>query len=117
MPGGLFPPIEVIGSWDINYVDPPRSGEGIIIMTAVLIGVTWMVVGMRLYARFYLVKSAGIDDALVIFAMVRFYNGLSLKKLLTRPLSVPSIRHGRQCDLRSVYFLAKRVEGLLIFFQ
>jgi hypothetical protein len=76
MPGGLFPPIEVIGSWDINYTDPPRSGEGIIIMTAVLIGITWMVVGMRLYARFCLVKSAGIDDALIILAMVRTISGL-----------------------------------------
>jgi len=79
MPGGLRPPIEVISSWNINYVNPPTSGTGIIIMTAVLVAVTWLVVGMRIWARFRLVKSAGIDDALIIFTMVLVPSGLSLR--------------------------------------
>jgi hypothetical protein len=89
MPGGLYPPIEVIGSWDINYTDPPRSGGGIIIMTAILIGVTWLVVAMRLYARFHLVKSVGVDDALIVFAMVRNFLGPNRGIYLLAPISFP----------------------------
>jgi hypothetical protein len=70
MPGGLFPPIEVIGSWDINYVNFPTSGTDVIIITAVLTGITYLVVGMRLWARFRLANNGGVDDVLIIFNMV-----------------------------------------------
>jgi hypothetical protein len=76
MPGGLRPPLEVIGSWTINYVNPPTSGGGIIVMTSILLGVAYLVVGMRLWARFRLVKSAGIDDGIIIFNMVLAFSGI-----------------------------------------
>lgn len=70
MAGGLRPPISVIAEWKFNYVDPPRGGRYVVIATAVLLGLTYFVVALRLWARFRLAKSAGIDDALIVAGMV-----------------------------------------------
>ena len=77
MPGGLHPPIEVILSWatKIDYINPPSHGYTIVILTSVLLGCTYIVVGMRLWARLVVAKSGGIDDALIIFNMVRLVFG------------------------------------------
>jgi hypothetical protein len=72
MAGGLYPPIEVIATWKINYTNPVRSGQSLVILVGVLLAVAYVVVALRLYARFVLVKSAGVDDALIIFNMVGF---------------------------------------------
>jgi hypothetical protein len=70
MPGGLRPPVEVIASWKINYINPETGGRYVVITTAVMLGLAYLAVVMRLWARFRLAKSAGIDDALIIFNMV-----------------------------------------------
>lgn len=70
MPGGLRPPIEVIAHWNINYVNPEHGGRYVVITTAVMLGLTYLVVVMRLWARFRLAKSAGVDDALIVVGMV-----------------------------------------------
>lgn len=72
MPGGLRPPIEVIASWKFNYVNPEHSGRYVVIATSVMLGLTFLVVVLRLWARFRLAQSAGIDDGLIIFNMVPF---------------------------------------------
>lgn len=70
MPGGLRPPVEVIGSWTINYVNPVHGGQYVVITTAVLLGLSYLVVILRLWARFRIAKSAGVDDALIVVNMV-----------------------------------------------
>lgn len=70
MPGGLRPPLEVIASWKFNYIDPVRGGGYVVITTVVLLGLTYLVVALRLWARFRLAKSAGMDDALIVAGMV-----------------------------------------------
>ena len=70
MPGGLHPPISVIATWRPNYVDPETRGWGIVALVTVLLSLTYLVVLLRLWARFILAKNAGIDDALIIFNMV-----------------------------------------------
>ncbi|TLD37770.1 hypothetical protein E2P81_ATG03445 [Venturia nashicola] len=70
MPGGLHPPISVIATWTPNYVNPETRGWGIVVLVAVLLALTYVVVLLRLLARFVLAKNAGIDDALIIFNMV-----------------------------------------------
>jgi hypothetical protein len=83
MPGGLYPPTEVIDSWNLNYVNPPTSGMHVIIITAAMTGVTYLVVGMRFWARFRLAKNAGIDDALIMINMVPgLYNAARDMRLL-----------------------------------
>jgi hypothetical protein len=70
MPGGLRPPFDVVASWSPNYTNPETSGQGIVILTIILLAVTYVVVIMRLWARLYLSKNRGIDDALIVFNMV-----------------------------------------------
>lgn len=70
MPGGLHPPLDVIATWTPNYKNPETHGQGVVILVIVLQVITWLVVFMRLWARFYLTKNRGIDDALIIFSMV-----------------------------------------------
>jgi len=71
MPGGPTPPLEVIISWPPpNYTNPDIRGNGLIIITVLLLGLAYVVVGMRLWARFVMSKKGGLDDALIIFNMV-----------------------------------------------
>src|SRR5689334_6960898 len=82
MPGGLHPPIDVIFSWTPNYIDPPNRGWGMVILVAGLLTFAYVVVAMRLWARFVLAKNAGLDDALIMFNMVRKMAEASLHSLL-----------------------------------
>jgi hypothetical protein len=70
MPGGIHPPFSVILSWKPNYVNPENRGWGVVILVSVLLILTYIVVCMRIWARFRLLKNSGIDDALIIFNMV-----------------------------------------------
>jgi hypothetical protein len=70
MPGGLHPPLSVLLSWTPNYVDPETRGSGIIVLVVVLLILSYILVSLRLWARFRLAKNAGIDDVLIIFNMV-----------------------------------------------
>jgi hypothetical protein len=99
MAGGLRPPIEVIASWKINYTNPERSGGEVIVITAVLLGLVWLVFLMRMWARFKLIKSAGIDDALIIFTMV-----CSIDLLIERSLIASDSfnRHGNRIVSRYI---------------
>jgi hypothetical protein len=72
MPGGLHPPIQVIETWRPNYINPETRGGGIVALVTVLLVLTYIVVLLRLWSRFGLTKTAGIDDALIIFNMVSF---------------------------------------------
>jgi hypothetical protein len=71
MPGGLHPPISVLISWIPNYANPETKGWGLVILVIVLLALAYIVVAMRLIARFKLAKNPGIDDGLIIFNMVR----------------------------------------------
>jgi hypothetical protein len=73
MPGGLHPPISVILSWatKVNYIDPPSRGWTMPILVSVLLSFTYIIVGLRIWARFGIARNGGIDDALIIFTMVR----------------------------------------------
>jgi hypothetical protein len=70
MPGGLHPPVSVIATWKPNYVDPETRGGGIVVMEIVLLAVCYAVVALRIWTRFFLSKSFGYDDALIIFNLV-----------------------------------------------
>jgi hypothetical protein len=70
MPGGLHPPVEVIASWPFDYENFPTSGFYIVILVSVLLGLSYLVVFMRLISRLYIQKNFGIDDGLIIFNMV-----------------------------------------------
>jgi uncharacterized membrane protein YecN with MAPEG domain len=72
MPGGIHPPLEIVANWPVpNYTNPQTSGGYIVVLVLVLLALCYVVVLMRLWARFLLGKNAGIDDALIVFNMVR----------------------------------------------
>jgi hypothetical protein len=81
MAGGLHPPVEVIATWPFNYANPETSGFYIVILVGVLLGLSYLVVFMRLVSRLCLQKNFGIDDGLIVFNMV---------SECPRPLFLPS---------------------------
>lgn len=67
----LHPPIDVIRSWpEPNYVNPETHGPGLMVVACMLPAIAIGVVGTRLYARFKITRAPGIDDALVVCALV-----------------------------------------------
>lgn len=82
MPGGLRPPIEVIATWKFNFVNPEHCGRYVIVTTAVMLGLTYLVVALRLWARFRLAKSAGVDDALIVAGMVETFSHCRWTRLI-----------------------------------
>lgn len=48
---------------------PSRQSEGIALV-AVLLTITWVIVGLRVYVRLCLSKCFGLDDVFLIFALV-----------------------------------------------
>jgi len=73
MAGGLNPPPELLLEWaaKANYVNPETRGDGIPLMEIILLVICYVVVALRIYARTFVTKSFGWDDALIIFNMVR----------------------------------------------
>ena len=66
----LHPPLSVVETWTPNYTNPVTGGESVLVVIAVLGALGYVVVALRLWARFVVAKNAGIDDALIIFNMV-----------------------------------------------
>lgn len=71
MAGGLHPPPEVIASWpNPNYVDPQTRGYGQVILCAVLGFFSIFTVSIRLWTRARVTNNFGIDDFIILLAMV-----------------------------------------------
>jgi len=49
-----------------------------LILIAALLSTTYIVVGLRLWARFKLAKNAGMDDLIIIFNLVRYLSSKSI---------------------------------------
>jgi hypothetical protein len=65
-----LPAPEVLARWPIpNYIDPPTRGSVLDIITIVLLAVTVIVVGLRVYTKLYIVKKFSLDDALIVAAI------------------------------------------------
>jgi hypothetical protein len=64
-------PPEIIATFPKpNYVNPETHGPGLMVASGLLSGVGIIVVGARLYARFCITKAPGIDDLLIILALI-----------------------------------------------
>ena len=60
------PPLEVYVSWPApNYVDPETRGPMLVVVPVVLAIISFLIVVLRLYIRFVLIKSVGPDDWLI----------------------------------------------------
>lgn len=64
-------PPEIIATFPKpNYVNPETHGPGLMVAACLLSAIGVIVVGARLYARFYITKAPGIDDLLIILALI-----------------------------------------------
>lgn len=71
MPGGFNPPQSVIASWpEPNYIDPATRGYALIICLGIFLFVALLALAARIWARFVLVRQAGLDDLLAVFAAI-----------------------------------------------
>jgi hypothetical protein len=71
MPGGIHPPLEVIASWPApNFHNPDTRPKTILILACVLGPMTVCLVLARLWVRIRMQNKAGMDDWLMIAALV-----------------------------------------------
>ncbi len=64
-------PLSVLLSWPKpNYVDPIRRGPALVIVNSVLLPLAVVIVGLRLYTRLFICRSAGLDDIFIALAVV-----------------------------------------------
>ena len=67
-------PESVILSWPKpNYIDPIRRGPALVIVNSLLLPVAMVIVGLRLYTRLIICRSAGLDDLFIALAVVRIH--------------------------------------------
>ncbi|KAI1911089.1 hypothetical protein LOZ65_006236 [Ophidiomyces ophidiicola] len=72
MAGGFHPPPAVMASWPRpNYVNPPTRGEGVMIVALVLGVLMLIFVSLRVWVRFRVQREPGVDDYIVLAAVVR----------------------------------------------
>lgn len=66
-------PLEVLASWPTpNYVDPITRPPALYVVPIVGMALSTTVVLLRFYSRAVIMKHFGIDDILMIFAVVGF---------------------------------------------
>lgn len=66
-----LPSPEIIATWPApNYVDPETRGNTVLVVNVVLFPVTLFIILIRLYTRLRISKSFGLDDWLILVAML-----------------------------------------------
>ncbi|KAF7864141.1 uncharacterized protein EAF02_010109 [Botrytis sinoallii] len=66
-----LPSPEILASWPVpNYDDPITRGCGVLIVTAILLPLVLSLIFIRLYTRLVMSKSFGLDDWLILAAML-----------------------------------------------
>ncbi|PYH65352.1 uncharacterized protein BO88DRAFT_446217 [Aspergillus vadensis CBS 113365] len=64
-----LPPAEVLATWPTpNYVDPVTRGPAVNIVNIVLLSIAFIVTVLRLYARFKITCTPGLDDFFIVIA-------------------------------------------------
>ncbi|OGM50191.1 integral membrane protein [Aspergillus bombycis] len=65
-----LPPADVLATWPTpNYIDPTTRGDSVLIVTIVFAAIAFVVTCLRLYTRFKITCSPGIDDILIVVAL------------------------------------------------
>jgi hypothetical protein len=67
-----LPPPEVLATWPTpDYVDPHTRGNGALIVNIVCLSFGFVITLLRLYTRLKITYSPGLDDVLIVIALVR----------------------------------------------
>jgi hypothetical protein len=68
---GILPPLSVIIQWPTpNYEDPVTRSKAVLITSVILGTIMVAVVGARMWARAVIQRNAGLDDWIMVAAMV-----------------------------------------------
>lgn len=95
MPGGIHPPLEQLLIWPTpNYVDPPTRSPYVLITACILGPISVALLFARLYVRIRMQRNAGLDDWLMLAALVSNRSTVT-ETLLT--IAVPNDSH--DCSL------------------
>jgi len=66
-----LPPISVMAKWPKpNYVNPETTGAGLLITNCVMLSVSLVVIGIRIYTRVWISNNFGWDDVFILLALV-----------------------------------------------
>lgn len=82
----------MIAEWATNREKYPlgeRRGPFLIVLISILLVLTFVIVGARLWARCRVRRNAGLDDLLIVVALVSRTPSIYLATLLTMP-ALPS---------------------------
>jgi len=68
---GLLPPVSVFAAWPLpNYEDPVTRSKAVLITSCTLGSIMLAVVGARIWARAVIQRNSGVDDWIMLAAMV-----------------------------------------------
>ena len=68
---GRTPTPEIISSWPKpNYVNPVVRGNDVAIVTGILMALAIILLGLRLWARCFIIKRPGWDDSIILVSLV-----------------------------------------------
>lgn len=66
-----LPPVEVWTAWPHpNYVNPETGGTYNTIITLILLPISIVIIGLRSFTRLRISKNFGLDDGLIVAALV-----------------------------------------------
>ena len=66
-----LPPLAVTAHWpQANYVDPVQCGPGVLVTVLLLTTLATMFVALRMYTRIKISHCYGMDDMLLLLALV-----------------------------------------------
>ncbi|PWY70255.1 integral membrane protein [Aspergillus heteromorphus CBS 117.55] len=66
-----LPPASVLATWPTpNYVDPVTRGNAVLIVNVTLLSLAFIVTVLRLYTRFRITCTPGLDDFLIVCALI-----------------------------------------------
>jgi hypothetical protein len=87
----------VIESWPTpNYTNPVTRGTALYVIAIILSVVSVLIVAARLWARLVIVRKPGLDDGLVVVALVRRFGAHILLRITTYSIFRASESHKRQ---------------------
>jgi hypothetical protein len=66
-----IPASSVLATWPRpNYVDPVTHGPANIVVIPLLLGLVFVFLCIRFYARLFITRGFGVDDVLILLAFV-----------------------------------------------
>lgn len=66
------PPPDVVASWPApNYINPETRGPALVIVELLAMSISTICLGLRFYARAYIMRNVDWDDWLMLSAAVR----------------------------------------------